>query len=300
MRTFSRGATFLFFNLKNVMMDRPKLIAEGFKGAFDLLGRGITRPILPLTVYNITDVEKGFRTMQSGNHKGKIAFTWSLENTALRGLGGSTSLRRDGKMTYILVGGFGGLGRSLSKLLVELGARHLCFISRSRCQSPSSIGLLQKLRAKSVRTAVYTCDVTNEEQLSETLSKCSQEMSRIAGVIQCAMVLRDALFERMTWEEWNESLRPKVLGSWNLHVQLPSKIDFFIILSSFSGVFSNIGQSNYAAGGAYQDALAHHRRLMGLKATTIDLGIIKDVGVLAEQARPTQGHLKDWEPHFGM
>jgi acyl carrier protein len=41
-------------------------------------------------------------------------------------------------------------------------------------------------------------------------------------------------------------------------------------------------QANYSAAGTYQDALSVHRRKNGLNSTTIDLGIVSDVGYIAE------------------
>jgi hypothetical protein len=77
------------------------------------------------------------------------------------------------------------------------------------------------------------------------------------------------------------AVRPKVHGSWNLHQLLPSEMDFFILLSSSAGIVGSRGQGNYCAGNSYQDALAHYRRQQGLPGTSIDLGIVLDVGFLA-------------------
>jgi aryl carrier-like protein len=111
------------------------------------------------------------------------------------------------------------------------------------------------------------------------------------------MVLRDTLFVNMTHEQWLEATRPKVQGSWNLHKHLPD-VDFFISLSSFAAVYGNRGQANYGAGGAYEDALAHHRRAQGQRATTVDLGIMRDIGVLAETGITES--LRDWEKPYGI
>jgi hypothetical protein len=86
----------------------------------------------------------------------------------------------------------------------------------------------------------------------------------------------------MSYEDWTTSLRPKIQGSWNLHELLPRDLDFFIVLSSISGVTGNPGQANYAAGNAFEDALALFRRGQGLAATAIDLGAVRDVGYIAE------------------
>ncbi|RAL06965.1 KR-domain-containing protein [Aspergillus homomorphus CBS 101889] len=59
-------------------------------------------------------------------------------------------------------------------------------------------------------------------------------------------------------------------------------LDFFIMFSSISGVIGNPGQTNYAAGNAFEDALALFRHQQGHPATTIDLGAVRDVGYIAE------------------
>lgn len=104
----------------------------------------------------------------------------------------------------------------------------------------------------------------------------------IKGVIQGAMQLRDSAFENMPWENFIAALKPKVQGSWNLHEVLPQDMDFFVMLSSMCGIIGNRGQSNYAAGNTYQDALAHYRLAKGLPAASLDLGSILSVGFIAE------------------
>jgi acyl carrier protein len=88
----------------------------------------------------------------------------------------------------------------------------------------------------------------------------------------------------MTLEDLNAALAPKVQGSWNLHEYFASQddLDFYIMLSSLIGVMGFASQANYSAGGAFQDALARHRVEQGLPGVSIDLGIVKSVGYLAE------------------
>jgi acyl carrier protein len=59
-------------------------------------------------------------------------------------------------------------------------------------------------------------------------------------------------------------------------------MDFFVMLSSVAGIFGNRGQSNYAAGNTFQDALAAHRVSQGLKASSLNLGSVSNVGWVAE------------------
>ena len=87
----------------------------------------------------------------------------------------------------------------------------------------------------------------------------------------------------MHLEDYRAAIKPKVQASRNLHELLPKDLDFFICLSSAYGVVGSRGQGNYNAGNTYQDALAHHRRAHGLKATSVDLGVVLGIGITAER-----------------
>ena len=99
------------------------------------------------------------------------------------------------------------------------------------------------------------------------------------------------------------AVSPKVTGSWNLHKLLPAGLEFFILLSSTSGIGGVRGQANYAAGNTYQDALARHRVARGEKAVSLDLGVIMSVGYVAErpqvlEAMEALGYLPLQEDEF--
>lgn len=85
----------------------------------------------------------------------------------------------------------------------------------------------------------------------------------------------------MSHDDWAASTNPKTRGSWNLHTVLPEGLEFFVLLSSISGVVGSAGQANYAAGNTYMDALAHYRNALGERAVALDLGPMLDHGVLA-------------------
>lgn len=303
MRPFMQDATFSFLNLEHVQRVKPELMSEIIEGTFDFLRQKITRPVAPLTIYPVSDMESAFRLMQAGKHRGKIAISFATDDNVVQVLRNpAAELKLKMNATYVLVGGLGGLGQSLAHLLVEHGARCLCFISRSGATSVESKQLVDDLKNKNVVVRVFACDVADEEALSNTIKQGMSDLPPIRGVIQGAMVLRDSLFENMTHSQWTESIRPKVMGSWNLHKQFLEKdsLDFFTLLSSFAGVFGNRGQGNYAAAGAYQDALAHYRNSLGLKAVSVDLGIMRDVGVLATGSAAANRDLQEWFEPFGI
>lgn len=71
-------------------------------------------------------------------------------------------------------------------------------------------------------------------------------------------------------------------------------MDFFILLSSLVGIYGALGQSIYAAGCAFQDALARARTesdaYKGVSAS-LDLNWLIDAGIVAERA----DYRRKWE-----
>ena len=90
------------------------------------------------------------------------------------------------------------------------------------------------------------------------------------------------MFSNMTFSQYEAAIGPKVKGSWNLEKALGKDLDFFVMLSSITSIVGNRGQANYAAGNAYQDALAHQLVSHGRHAASINLGTIKSVGYVHE------------------
>lgn len=189
----------------------------------------------------------------------------------------------DPSASYLLAGGLGGLGRSIARWLVDNGARHLIFLSRSGASSPSASSFVASLKAAEVQICVLQCDIADCPSTKTVISNTLKDFPPIKGVIQGAMALSDSLFQNMDIGKWSECIRPKVFGSKNLHeATLDQPLDFFILLSSLHSFIGNPGQSNYAAGCAYQVALANYRNSLGLPAVAIDLGIVGDVGYVIE------------------
>lgn len=94
-------------------------------------------------------------------------------------------------------------------------------------------------------------------------------MPPIRGVINCAMVLTNAIFVNMSFQQWSAAIEAKVAGSFNLHRLLPPQdLDFMIHLSSLAGINGQMASANYAAGCAFQDALARCTP----SSTSLDIG----------------------------
>jgi zearalenone synthase (highly reducing iterative type I polyketide synthase) len=210
--------------------------------------------------------------MLSFHHEDKIQVSPGVKNT----------MQLHDEATYILAGGLGGIGRSLAKLLVDNGARNLAFLSRAGPESPAATSLTKSMAGLGVTVKTFACDISDEQSLTKALSECTRTMPPIRGAIQAAAVVRDAVFDNYTLEQWQANLRPKVQGSWNLHCYLPKDMDFFVMLSSIAGLMGHQSQAGYAAGNTFQDSLALYRQSQGLPAVAIDLAAMLDVGAIME------------------
>ncbi|KAM3511181.1 hypothetical protein MY11210_005171 [Beauveria gryllotalpidicola] len=187
--------------------------------------------------------------------------------------------------TYILVGGLGGLGRSIAELLADNGAKNIAFLSRSGASSSSATRFLRGLSEKGVTVKAFAIDICNQFDLQDLLiGTVSTVMPPIAGVFHCAAVIKDAVFDNMTYANWNSGFKPKALGAYNLveAVEAAGQTPFYIFLSSSAGVIGTRGQANYAAGNAFLDALAKNLSIRGRRAMSLDLGPILGAGMLAD------------------
>lgn len=92
--------------------------------------------------------------------------------------------------TYVLIGGTGGLGRSIAKWMVAKGARNIILLSRSGYlpgDSAEQIALLNKAGANIV---VRCCDVADRASVDNLLSVGLSGLPPVRGVVHGAMVLR--------------------------------------------------------------------------------------------------------------
>ncbi|PLB36893.1 putative polyketide synthase [Aspergillus candidus] len=232
--------------------------------------------------YNVSNLADGLDALESDPRVQSILVTIG-ENDVVKTLTPKepSSLFRP-NTSYVLVGGLGGIGRATSIWMAENGARTLVFLNRSGLSQESSKAAARALKEKGVRVIVRACDVSDSDQVSKIMRELKDTAPPIRGLIHAAMVVKDSHIEKMTLDDYLTVLRPKTTGTWNLHRYLPQDLDFFLMLSSISGIIGNATQAAYAAGSTFMDAFAAHRRTLGLPAVSLDLGVITDVGYLAE------------------
>lgn len=224
-------------------------------------------------------------------------------------------LRADG--CYLVTGAFGALGQLVCKTLIRRGAHRLILMSRTRiperkewlhCDDTrlmSHINFIKELESCGATVILASVDVTKNHDIKVWLDDFrSQSMPPIRGVFHLAGQVRDTLVSDMNRDIFDAAYTPKVLGAYNLHCQLLSEpIEHFILFASIASLLTTAGQTNYAAGNAFLDALAHYRKAQGLPALSIDwgpwaTGMIEELGLI-DHYRNSRG-MSSLSPEAGM
>ena len=189
----------------------------------------------------------------------------------------------DSNKTYLLVGMTGELGQSLCRFMVSCGARHVLLGSRN---PDTSARWISSLSSTGTDIRNIKLDVAEKSQVEAVASWLSRNMPPIAGVVNGALVLEDSFFVNTVPDMVEKQLRPKVQGTSNLdEVFGASNLDFFVALSSLASVYGNAGQSIYHAANLFMASLVEKKRTKLQCASIIDIGMIVDVGYVANNQR---------------
>ena len=230
-----------------------------------LLGRGELAG-LPVRCWDVRRAPEAFRFMSQARHAGKIVLTIPPDPAAPREAG-----------TVLITGGTGMIGGLAGGHLAAVtGAGHVLLASRSGPAAPGVAGLAAGLAGDGTGVDVTACDAADRPALAGLLARIPAGRP-LATVVHAAGVLDDGVIGSLTPARTDAVMRPKADAAWNLH-ELTRDLDLraFLLFSSTSATFGSAGQGDYAAGNAFLDALACHRRAAGLPASSLAWGLWAD------------------------
>ncbi|MGV9316254.1 type I polyketide synthase [Streptomyces sp. NPDC003691] len=187
--------------------------------------------------------------------------------------------------TVLVTGAMGALGAMVTRRLVtEHGARRLVLASRRGPDADGAAELLASLAALGAEATAVACDLADRDAVAGLVGAHPD----LGAVVHIAGALDDGVISSLTPEKLDRVLRPKVDAAWYLHeLTRDRELTAFILFSSAAGTFGGPGQGNYAAANAFLDALAQHRRALGLTASSLAWGLWEDRGAMADTVGDT-------------
>lgn len=215
-----------------------------------------------------------------------------------------------GPGTYLLTGGFGGIGLSLGMAFARQGAKLVLvarrdlparadwpdYLARHAPQDVLSrrIRAVQALEDAGAEVMVLAADVCNRAQLQAARDAAEARFGRITGVIHGAGVIDDAPLLAKTPASVEDVFTPKIHGTQVLGEVFPDgATDWIVLFSSSSTVTAPAGQVDYVAANEYLNAFARARAGGKTKVTAINWGIWNEVGMAAEAVAARRGELPE-------
>ncbi|MGF1429061.1 SDR family NAD(P)-dependent oxidoreductase, partial [Kitasatospora sp. LaBMicrA B282] len=185
----------------------------------------------------------------------------------------AAGLELDPAGTVVITGATSPQGRLLVRHLVEQhGLRHLVLTSRQGADHPLAAELGAELAESGAAVTFARCDLTEPGAVATLLAELPAEHP-LTAVVHAAGPLAGATVESLTEPQLRASLTARITGAVRLHELTADRPQVsFVLCSSAAGVLGGAGYTDLAAGAAVLEALAHHRRGLGLPARCLAWG----------------------------
>lgn len=202
--------------------------------------------------------------------------------------------------TYMITGGFGGVGLTLAKQMIVNAQARVVLLSRTPLpdrvnwenhlhkSAPNDpvaarISAVQELESLGGQVLVVVADVCNIEDMHKAVTLAEQRFGRLNGVIHAAGVIDDAPMQTKSVADIEAVFTPKIHGTQVLHeVFADGDLDWLVLCASTSTVTGPMGQVDYVAANAYLNAYAKSRAQDRTKVVAINWGIWNEVGMAAD------------------
>ena len=177
--------------------------------------------------------------------------------------------------TALVTGGTRGIGAAISTALKAAGYK----------VAANYAGNDEKAKAFEAETGIRTFkwDVSSYSACAEGIAKVEAELGPVEILVNNAGITRDAMFHKMTPDQWNEVINTNLTGVFNMTHPVWSgmrdrNFGRVITISSINGQKGQMGQANYSAAKAgdlgITKALAQEGAAKGITGNAICPGYI--------------------------
>lgn len=209
--------------------------------------------------------------------------------------------------TYVITGGFGGIGLTLAERAIRTAGANMVLVSRDglpdrddwaaymRGHAPQDrtaqrIRAVERLESLGGKVLCLAADVCNIDEMGAAVDAARAAFGEINGVIHAAGVIDDAPLLAKTSAQIDDVLAPKLHGTQVLEQLFPDGgLDWLALFSSSSTATAPAGQIDYVAANAYLNAYAATRAGGKTRVRAINWGIWSEIGMAAEAVAARQG-----------
>jgi len=180
----------------------------------------------------------------------------------------------------LVTGSTRGIGKSVAESFASQGAT-VIVIGRNQEQAAQTAA---EIVQKGGLADGYACDVTDLQQVQETVNKLLDKHKCIDILVNNAGITRDNLLFRIDDNDWDEVLKINLKGVFNVtkvvaRPMLKAKTGKIISIASVIGITGNAGQSNYAASKAgvigFSKSVAKELASRGITVNVVAPGYIR-------------------------
>jgi len=285
MQQFNNNISFLGIDVDRLMMERPHVVQQIHRDIEKYYEQGVFKAV-NTHLFPAKDAVEAFNFMLQSKHMGKVVIDFNDQEVEVPVKREKRKIAADA--TYMITGGTGGFGLQIAQWLSAKGVKQLVLASRSGAKSEEAKEAIRQMEANGTKIYAEPVDITDDKAVAAVVAKIKSDMPPLKGIIHGAVVLDDGFIVDMNRERFVTSFNAKVGGALNLHKHVKDlPLDFFVSFSSISALIGNSGQANYVSANTFLDQFAHYRRANGMAATTINLGVLGEVGVAARDANVT-------------
>lgn len=145
----------------------------------------------------------------------------------------------------IVTGAAKGIGAAVAKRFMQEGAAGVAIFDYDEATAKKTA------EAIGGNVIVFKCDVSDSENVKDCVQKTLEAFGRIDILINNAGITQDAMFHKMTDEQWDRVLNINLNGTYNCtKYVVPGMRDQKygkIVNISSSSAYGNAGQANYSA-----------------------------------------------------
>jgi 3-oxoacyl-[acyl-carrier protein] reductase len=187
----------------------------------------------------------------------------------------------ESKRVVVVTGGSKGIGRAICLRFAREGAR-IVFVH----YDPDDVAAdetLKLLQDQGVEAKSRKLDVSSFADVEGFFREVVEEFQGLDVLVNNSGITRDALFLRMSEDQWDQALSVNLKGAFNcakaaVRLMVKERSGRIINISSVVGQIGNIGQANYAASKAgilgFTKSIARELATRGITVNAVAPGFI--------------------------